>query len=128
MTATDWDGKQHSYLSTEERFKFLQDLEARNMVVPVVGDFAGPKAIRAVGSYLKQKGVVVSTFYISNVEQYLTQGKQSMDFCYNVATLPLDSTSTLIRSTRGGSSRGGRFSMSLGAIAAEVISGCGPIP
>jgi hypothetical protein len=128
MTTTDWDGKQHSYLSTEERFKFVKDLEARNLVVPVVGDFAGPKAIRAVGSYLKQKGAAVSTFYISNVEQYLTQGKQSIDFCYNVATLPLDSTSTLIRSTRGGSSGGGRFSMSLGAVAAEVINGCGPIP
>jgi hypothetical protein len=127
MTATDSDGKQHSYLSTEERFKFLKDLEARNMVVPVVGNFAGPKAIRAVGSYLKQKGAVVSTFYMSNVEQYLSEGSQSMDFCYNVATLPLDSTSTLIRSIRGGSSGGGRFSLSLGAIAAEVVSGCGPI-
>jgi hypothetical protein len=128
MTAADGDGKQNSYLSTEERFQFLKDLEARNMVVPLVGDFAGSKAIRAVGSYLKQKGAVVSTFYMSNVEQYLSLGKQSMDFCYNVGTLPLDSTSTLIRSTRRGSSGGGRFSLSLGAIAAEVISGCGPLP
>jgi len=128
MTAMDWDGRQHSYLSTEERFKFLKDLETRNMVVPIVGDFAGPKAIRAMGSYLKQRGAVVSTFYMSNVEQYLSQGTQAMDFCHNVAALPLDSTSTLIRSVRGGSSGGGRFSLSLGAIAAEVISGCGPIP
>jgi hypothetical protein len=127
MTSTDWDGVQHSYLSTEERFKFLKDLETRNLVVPIVGNFAGPKAIRSVGSYLKQKGAVVSTFYMSNVEQYLSEGTQAMDFCYNVATLPLDSKSTLIRSIRGGSSGGGRFHLSLGAIAAEVVSGCGPI-
>jgi len=129
MTATDLDGSQHSYLSTEERFRFLKDLETRNMVVPIVGNFAGPKAIRSVGDYLKDKGVIVSTFYMSNVEQYLTQGTQSMDFCYNVGTLPLDSTSTLIRSTRGGSSGGMMgFNLYLGDIAAEVINGCGPIP
>ena len=129
MTATDLDGKQHSYLSTEERFRFLKDLETRNMLVPIVGNFAGPKAIRSVGDYLKDKGVIVSTFYMSNVEQYLTQGTQAMDFCYNVGTLPLDSTSTLIRSTRGGSSGGVMgFNLYLGAIAAEVINGCGPIP
>jgi hypothetical protein len=126
MTTTDENGKQHSFLSTEERFRFIKDLETRNMVVPLVGNFAGPKAIRAVGSYLKQKGAIVSTFYMSNVEQYLTQDTQSMDFCHNVATLPLDSTSTLIRSVRGGSSMG-RFTLSLGAIASEVISGCGPV-
>ena len=49
------------------------DFETKNLVVPVVGDFAGPKAIRAVAQYLKQRGAIVGAFYTSNVEQYLFQ-------------------------------------------------------
>ena len=56
MTANDGTGRMRSYLATEENFKFMKDLETRNMLVPVVGNFGGPKALRAVASYLKQKG------------------------------------------------------------------------
>ena len=30
--------------------------ESRNLIVPIVGDFAGPKALRAVGAYLREHG------------------------------------------------------------------------
>jgi hypothetical protein len=71
--------------------------------VPVVGNFAGPRAIRAVGEYLKARKATVSAFYASNVEQYLFQDADSWRKYYeNVETLPLDSTSTFIRSVGGG--------------------------
>ena len=44
----------------------------------------------------------MSAFYSSNVEQYLRQDGIWGNFCDNVATLPLDATSTFIRSERGG--------------------------
>lgn len=102
MVSTDGDGQPHGYLSTEAAFGFLKDLEARNLLVPVVGNFAGTKAIRAVAKYLKEKGGVVSAFYLSNVEQYLSQDGLWASFCRNVASLPLDGTSTFIRAVRGG--------------------------
>ena len=37
---------------SEENFKVLKDLEERNLLVPVVGNFGGPKALRAVGKYV----------------------------------------------------------------------------
>jgi hypothetical protein len=77
------------------------------MIVPLVGDFGGPKAIRAVGKYLKEKGATVSAFYLSNVEQYLYQDAKFQSFCSSVATLPLDETSSFIRSGRGRSGFGG---------------------
>ena len=46
MTLNDGHGKQWSFLSSEERFRFMKDLEARNMLVPAVGNFGGPKTIR----------------------------------------------------------------------------------
>jgi hypothetical protein len=99
--ATDSRGVERNFLATEDRYNVLKDLEARNLIVPVVGNFGGPKAIRAVGEYLKSKDLVVSAFYLSNVEQYLSQDGLWNNFCRSVATLPLDETSTFIRTTRG---------------------------
>jgi hypothetical protein len=124
MVATDEEGVARSYLANEQNFAFLKDLESRNLVVPIVGDFGGPKAIRAVGAYLRAHGATVSAFYLSNVEQYLYQDGKWDTFCRNVASLPLDSSSTFIRATSGGRfggfGRGGSFVTSLGPMSQEV--------
>jgi hypothetical protein len=116
MTQTDGAGANRSYLATEDSFVLLKELESKNLVVPVVGDFGGPKAIRAVAGYLKERGTTVTAFYLSNVEQYLYQNKMTA-FCRNVASLPLDASSTFIRSS---SRDGGGFVSSLSAMTVEV--------
>ena len=105
MMAVDATGKSVSYLASEETFKTMKDLEERNLLVPVVGDFGGPKALRAVGQYVREHGATVSAFYLSNVEQYLQQDGKWNTFCGNVASMPLTEQSTFIRSAQGG--RGG---------------------
>ena len=102
MMATDQNGLARSFLATEENFKFIKDLQTRNLVVPVVGNFGGPKAIRSVAGYIKETGATVSAFYLSNVEQYLYQDGLWSNFCTSALTLPMDSSSTFIRSVRGG--------------------------
>ena len=126
MTAADVAGLEHSYLANDENFQFMKELETRNMLVPVIGNFGGPKAIRAVGRYLKDRNAVVTAFYLSNVEQYLRQDLIWDNFCANVATLPLDETSTFIRSVRRGNSAPGiGLSSELGTMLSEV-KGCRP--
>jgi hypothetical protein len=71
MAATDYGGQPHGFLASEEAFRVVKDLHSRNLLVPIVGDFGGPSAIRAVGAYLRQKEATVAAFYLSNVEQYL---------------------------------------------------------
>jgi hypothetical protein len=100
MSSTDAAGTARSYLASEEAFAFLKGLHVRNLIVPVVGDFAGPKAIRSVARYLKEKQATVGVFYLSNVEQYLGREGRWQLFCENVASLPLDETSSFIRSVR----------------------------
>jgi hypothetical protein len=102
MVSTDQAGTLRSYLASEENFAFMKTLESRNMLLPVVGNFGGPKAIRAVAAWLKEHNAVVSAFYLSNVEQYLNMDGIWNDFCANAATLPIDETSQFIRSYRGG--------------------------
>jgi hypothetical protein len=124
MVATDDAGVARSYLASETAFTFLKDLHTRNLIVPVVGNLAGSKALRAVGHWIREHGAVVSTYYLSNVEQYLYQDGLWQPFCANVAALPLDSLSTFIRSARGGGGPGGGLVNQLGAMQAET-EGCG---
>ena len=98
MAESDALGTHRSYLASEENYRVLRDLETNNLLVPIVGDFAGEKALRAVGTYLKQHNATVTAFYTSNVEQYLFQQADDWKhFFANVATLPLDARSTFIR-------------------------------
>jgi hypothetical protein len=100
MTATDDQGIAWSYLASDENFQFVREMERKNLIVPLVGNFAGPKAIRAVGAYLKEHGAAVGMFYTSNVEQYLfQQGDDWRRYYSNVATLPLDTSGMFIRSS-----------------------------
>ncbi len=96
--ATDGDGMNRSYLATEEHYRILRSFQQNNLIVPLVGNFAGPKALRSVGAYLRAHGATVRAFYTSNVEQYLFQDRRWPDFARNVSTLPQDETSTFIRS------------------------------
>ncbi len=101
MVSTDAAGRSRAFLSSEETFVVVKNLHSKNLFVPVVGNFGGPKALRAVGKYVKESGGTVAAFYLSNVEQYLDQQGLWPAFCANVASLPLDEQSTFIRSVRG---------------------------
>ena len=103
ITETDGAGTNWSYLGSEARFRAIKSMQERNLIVPLTGNFAGPRALRAVGDWVRSRGAKVTTFYVSNVEQYLfQQGDEAQRFYENVATLPIDSTSTFIRSFAGG--------------------------
>ena len=103
VTETDSAGVNWSYLGSEARFRAVKSMQERNLIVPLTGNFAGPRALRAVGDWVRTRGAVVSTFYVSNVEQYLfQQDDEAQRFYENVATLPIDSASTFVRSFAGG--------------------------
>jgi hypothetical protein len=101
QVASDADGMNRGYLANEDSFRFVKVFESRNLLVPVVGDFAGQKALRGVGQYISEHGATVSAFYVSNVEQYLFQNGVWQNFYRNVAALPLDDSTVFIRSIRG---------------------------
>jgi hypothetical protein len=98
MVETDGAGVQRGYLANEMNFAALRQMHLRNLIVPLIGDFAGEKAMRAVGTYLKRHGATVSAVYTSNVEQYLFQSPDAWRKYYdNIAMLPLNDRSTFLR-------------------------------
>ena len=111
MTMPDLAGQTRSYLADEASFRFVKDMHARNAIVPIVGDFGGPDAIRKVGAYVREHGDVIRTFYGSNVAVYLTN-QQTRAFCVNLAGLPVE--------------RGSQFADSKSVIPfAERLEACG---
>lgn len=99
MAVTDLDGRERSFLATEDAYRHVRDLERRNLVVAVTGDFAGDKALTGIASYLEAHGEAVDVFYVANVERYLFgDGNQSRRFYRNVAALPLSPSAVFVRS------------------------------
>ena len=110
LLETDLTGRKGSYLAEEASFQVVKSLQERNRIVPVVGDLAGSHSLQAIARYLREERQVVSAFYTSNVEYYLMRGRRSAttedpfrQFVRNVAALPRDSRSVLIRSYFHGS-------------------------
>ena len=93
----DLEGRWGNYLHSEESFNFVKKLHARNRIIPVVGDFAGSKALPAIAEYLREIKETVTTFYVSNVEFYLMQNEVFRRFGENVKLLPITENSFLIR-------------------------------
>lgn len=103
QSLTNASGVGRTYLASDEAFAYVKDMQARNLVVPIVGNFAGPKALRAIGGYLREHGAAVDAFYVSNVEMYLERSGTWETFCANAASLPVDADSVFIRPGRGSS-------------------------
>jgi hypothetical protein len=102
LTARDANGRQWSYLASEDDFQFVKALHARDAIVPVVGDVSGPHALKAIGAAISAAGQRVSTFYISNVEAYLESDSAVGRFRDNVSRLPIDRRSVMIRAVFNG--------------------------
>jgi hypothetical protein len=89
MTARDVSAQHRSYLSSDASFSFLKTLHTANLIVPIVGDFGGPSALKDTGEYVRRHRQIITTFYASNVEVYLNREK-TVAFCRNLMGLPYD--------------------------------------
>jgi hypothetical protein len=123
--ATDQRGVNRGFLGNEANYQYVRDLQRRNLVVPVVGNFGGPKALRAVGNWLRERNARVNVFYTSNVEQYLFGDNLWQLFYNNVGAMPVDSSSRFIRSStnRGFGSPSGFMMTQLTSSILDVVRG-----
>ena len=94
----DQQGRLGNFLATAEDYEFVRGMHLKNLIVPVVGNFGGKKALAAVGDYLRKTGFTVTAFYTSNVEQYLFDDNLFAPFANNVRRLPINEKSLFIRS------------------------------
>jgi hypothetical protein len=93
----DQNGKLGNFLASRADYDFVRGLQLKNLIVPVVGDFGGKKALPAIGEYLRKRDLTVTVFYTSNVEQYLFESGSFAAFVDNVRKLPITDRSLFIR-------------------------------
>ena len=102
----DLTGANRSFLAEEDSYRFLRTLQERDRIIPVVGDLAGPHALRAIGADIGARGLMTSALYTSNVEFYLMGDGVFGNFAENLSALPHDTSGVIIRSYFGTGFRG----------------------
>jgi hypothetical protein len=103
LLQTDRSGQMANYLSTEQLYSWMRNFQMRNLLIPVVGNFAGRQAFAAVADFLKRSNLQVSAFYTSNVEYYLFGTDEWQRYVTNVRSLPIHPEAVFIRSYFGNS-------------------------
>jgi hypothetical protein len=98
LLETDGAGRQRNYLASEESFQFIKSLQARDRVIPVVGNLSGPKALAGIGRAMTERGESLSALYASNVEFYLDRDGTYQRFISNLSHMPHTSRTVIIRS------------------------------
>jgi hypothetical protein len=98
LLEVDRNAVRRGFLAHEDDFQFVKTLHARDRIVPIVGDLAGRAALANVGRYLEATGLRVSAFYTSNVEFYLFRDGSAQAFIANLARLPRQPGSVIVRS------------------------------
>ena len=93
----DQNGKLGNFLASRDDYDFVRGLHLKNLIVPIVGDFGGKKALAAIADYLRKRDLTVTVFYTSNVEQYLFESGSFAAFADNVRKLPITDKSLFIR-------------------------------
>jgi hypothetical protein len=97
----DFAGVERSFLANNANYQIVRAMHLKNLVIPIVGDFAGTHALRSIGNYLREHGTTVTAFYVSNVEDYLGRAGNQPAFGANVAALPTNAQSVLLRGSGG---------------------------
>jgi len=101
LMETDREGRQRSFLASEDDFQFVRSIEGRDRVIPVVGDLGGTHAVAAIGRWMKEHDERLSAFYVSNVENYLFRDGAFGRYMENLNRLPHNERSVIVRSIFG---------------------------
>lgn len=97
LSAKDPDGAPSTFLASEALYAKVRRLVVENRVLPIVGDFGGAHALRAVAEDMRARGLLLGVFYTSNVEQYLFDARKHGAFVASVASMPRDDESRIVR-------------------------------
>lgn len=95
------DGMQQHFLATRKDYEFLRDLQLQNRIIPIIGDFAGSKAFRAIAGYLRENSHSVAVFYASSVEEILDVDGKFGRYAANIGELPITPGSYILRYLAG---------------------------
>ena len=87
------------FLAREEWYQSVREAQIGDRVIPLVGDFAGPRALPKLANWLRRRDLRVSAFYASDVEFFLLRSGKFAGYVANLAQLPWSKDAVLIRTS-----------------------------
>ena len=85
----------YGWLRNAENYNYIRDLHLANRIAIVKGDMTKATTMRSIGAAAKKLGIKIRIYYSSNAEEYFPL---SANYKANVAALPFDEASIVIRS------------------------------
>ncbi len=99
IRARDRQGQPGHFLAREAWYRAVREAHLGDRIIPLVADFAGPRALPALAAWLRDRGLAVSVFYLSDVEFFLLRSGQFPAHAANLARLPWAEKALLIRAS-----------------------------
>ena len=72
LLATDQEGRNRNFLNDDKAFILVKERHRTNRIIPIPGDFTGKTTLATLASFIRERNTVVSVFYLSNVEYFLS--------------------------------------------------------
>ncbi len=94
----DRSGHPAGFLVHDSGYGYVRQMQLEDKIIPVVGNLAGPHALRAIGNDIRARGLRLSAMYVSNVEFYLFGDATFGRYAETLRQMPRDDRSVLIRS------------------------------
>lgn len=86
-----------TWMADPAYYAHVRDLFRAGRVVARTGDLTGTTTVRAIGAALREIGIPVRVFYLSNADQFF---RYTDEFIANVDALPTDEKTIVVRSIR----------------------------
>jgi len=71
ISSTAVSGHTYHFLTSQERYSYVRELQLHDQVIPVLGNITDAAAIATVNATLDRLGMLASTVYLSNMEEFL---------------------------------------------------------
>lgn len=99
IRATDRQGRPAHFLSSENLYNCVRDTEVGDRVLPFTGDFADSVAIPRLARWLHERRLMISLFYISDVEFFLLRAGRFNMYVDNLVKLPWSPNAHIARTS-----------------------------
>lgn len=90
------EGAPTTWLGSATRYQHIRGLAQRGLIIPRVGSVYGPRTLMGIANAAEKSGLTIATVYFSNAEAWFEYNK---DFRRNMAALPFDESSIILRTS-----------------------------
>jgi hypothetical protein len=92
-------GRPGHWLADDSLFEVVRGLHLDDAILPVVADWAGDRAMKAVADHAKGTKMQVGVVYVSDVEFFLFRGGLFDRYVANLARLPIHPRAVIVRTS-----------------------------